>query len=492
MISNSLAGLQRNFAIALAGSLFVVLGAKLWLIGSVGSAVPFWDQWEAEGSLYRRYLTGALTPSELLVHHNEHRILFTRLFDLALLVLRGQWEPLLEMIVNAVVHTATVGILIVVLGRRLGTARQLALAVFCAAIAVVPFGWENTLWGFQIQFYLLLLFGILGVALLCDAPPWSARWWLGTLFAVASYLNTVSGALTLGAPIAVATAQVILGRRRGTRELVAIALHAAMVAAMIIDVPSLAQLEAPVARSVEQGFIAIATAAGWPLITLDSLVRYRVLAVLIINAPLLLVAISVLRERPDIADRRWCLLGLGAWVALQIAIIAYGRANAVLWSSRYFDIFTVGFMVNGACVFALMRTDPQRAAAQIAAALWFAVVLVGLAHKAREGLPVEIAQKHAVSRLQAENVQNFVASGDFAHLRDKPLLHIPLGSAERLRDILSEPVIRGILPPALTGHEARSRFVSRALHYGPYLIPVGLALLLIAMAGAARRPEAAR
>ena len=54
---------------------------------------------------------------DLFAHHNEHRILFTRLSGLALLALGGQWDPLLQMIVNAVVHTLTLGTMVVVLGR---------------------------------------------------------------------------------------------------------------------------------------------------------------------------------------------------------------------------------------------------------------------------------------------------------------------------------------------------------------------------------------
>src|SRR4051812_47575379 len=111
--------------IALAGCLLVVLGAKLWLIGHYGSAIPFWDQWDSEGLLlYKPYLTGTLSPSGLIEHHNEHRILFTRLFGLGLLQLSGEWNALLDMIVDALAHTATLGLLILVLGRGLDTAGQ--------------------------------------------------------------------------------------------------------------------------------------------------------------------------------------------------------------------------------------------------------------------------------------------------------------------------------------------------------------------------------
>jgi hypothetical protein len=481
--------LCRSSGIALAGCLLVVLGAKLWLIGQYGSAVPFWDQWDSEGwLLYRPYLTGTLSPARLIEHHNEHRILFTRLFGLGLLTLSGEWNPLLEMIIDALAHAATLGLLIVVLGKSLDTGARVALAAFCMAIHAVPFGWENTLWGFQIQFYLLLLFGAASIALLFDAPAFSARWWLGTLFGIASFFNTVSGALTLVAAIAVAAAQIALRQRHGTREFAAIALQAVAIAIMLADIPKLPHHSGLVSQSFTQTLIALVTAAGWPLIDHDWMVRYRVLAVLALNAPLLAVAAGVVLRPPSIDDRRWCLLGLGAWVTLQIAALAYGRAGGV-WASRYFDIFTVGLMVNGACALMLWRTRWHRAFGLVAA-LWFALALTGLAQKARDALPVELARRQEEQRHQAANVKDFMTSGDFAALRDKPFLHIPYPDAERLRAILSDPVIRAILPAAITRDVRHIRAVRVPLRYGAALVPIGLALLLIGIAGLRRSGDA--
>ena len=64
----------------------VVLGSKLLFIQLFGSNLPFWDQWDAEGAgLFKPYLEGTLGPEHLFASHNEHRILFTRLLELAML-----------------------------------------------------------------------------------------------------------------------------------------------------------------------------------------------------------------------------------------------------------------------------------------------------------------------------------------------------------------------------------------------------------------------
>ena len=67
-----------------------------------------------------------------------------------------------------------------------------------------------------------------------------------------------------------------------------------------------------------------------------------------------------------------------------------------MWASRYFDIFTVGLMVNGACALALWRMSaPRRAgSAHIAVTLWFAAALTGLAQQAQGPLQARLARRN--------------------------------------------------------------------------------------------------
>src|SRR5437868_5233180 len=68
-------------------SLFLVTFAgKLWLIHRSGTPLPFWDQWDGEGSdVYIPYFQHHLSWANFFQPHNEHRIVFTRLCDLILL-----------------------------------------------------------------------------------------------------------------------------------------------------------------------------------------------------------------------------------------------------------------------------------------------------------------------------------------------------------------------------------------------------------------------
>src|SRR5271165_2848445 len=72
------------------------LGARLWLIHRAGTPLPFWDQWEEARFVYVPFFEGRLSLAELFAAHNEHRMFFNRFYDLAMLLLNGQWDNQLE------------------------------------------------------------------------------------------------------------------------------------------------------------------------------------------------------------------------------------------------------------------------------------------------------------------------------------------------------------------------------------------------------------
>src|SRR5579862_3322483 len=81
----------------LLGLFLLICGAKFWLINAFGNATPFWDQWDAEATMIKAYLEGALTPMMFFAAHSEHRIAFTRMLSLALFCANHQWDPILVM-----------------------------------------------------------------------------------------------------------------------------------------------------------------------------------------------------------------------------------------------------------------------------------------------------------------------------------------------------------------------------------------------------------
>src|ERR1035438_9327464 len=155
--------------VALAGGC-LAFGAKLVLVHACGSDVPYMDQWDAVGNaLLAPRAQGELRAADFLRPHNEHRPVFTRLIDYALAVSNRQWDPLLEMTVNAAIHACLCAALLLFARRLVTGLRYACAALVITLLFVLPFDWENTLQGFQSQFY-LLEWGALGTL-----PGWACR-----------------------------------------------------------------------------------------------------------------------------------------------------------------------------------------------------------------------------------------------------------------------------------------------------------------------------
>src|SRR5262249_55217188 len=148
----------------------VVFSAKLLFLGSYHVTVPYWDEWVMGADLFRPYHDCSLGWSQMFRLHNEHRVFFTRLLSLALLVVDGQWDPRLQQVVDAAIHALTAGVLAAMLWRASGRRHLLTLLGVCVVTFALPFSWENTLLGFQSQFYFQLLFFVLALRLMTGFP----------------------------------------------------------------------------------------------------------------------------------------------------------------------------------------------------------------------------------------------------------------------------------------------------------------------------------
>src|SRR5688572_5171736 len=89
------------------GVFFLVLVAQLTLVSFAGTDIPFHDEWDVEGNwLYPAFRDGTLVPADFLRLHNEHRIAWTHLLNVALFTANGQWDPLVQMLAIAVLRAA--------------------------------------------------------------------------------------------------------------------------------------------------------------------------------------------------------------------------------------------------------------------------------------------------------------------------------------------------------------------------------------------------
>lgn len=430
--------------VAIAALGLILFGIKLLVIGTYGNATPYWDQWDAEAArLYAPLLEGRLGWADFfLVAQNEHRSLTSWLLSLGLLLANGVWNPLLQMVVNAALHVGTICLLAALLTRVVGRRFEATILAFVFLLFGCPFGWENTLVGFQSCFPFVLLFSIGSLWLVTTAAPFTARWWAGVGLSVCGFFSMASGALAPAALTAVGTLQALLGVRTTRRHLASLVFLGALFVlgvALTPDVPHHAVLKA---KTLSQLLHAWTTILAWP-------VNVPLLGPLLRNAPAALLAAFMLRTRPPAGDLRWFLLTLVILMGGQGLILAYGRATEPL-TNRYLDLFAIDVLVNFACLVCVVEawTAPRRLAAP-AAVLWTVAVLASLGVVVHRHCRGGMEYRLRTARAQELHTRAYVRTGESHHLTDKPLHDVPFYKPELLAQILDRPSVRSILPSNL-------------------------------------------
>jgi hypothetical protein len=130
------------------------IGAYFWLIHQYSVNVVYLDQWSDVGLLDHWY-KGTLTLSTLWASHGDHRILFPNLFVLALAQFTHFNVVIEEYLGGAMLVTATG--LFISIHRRHAPSTPL---IYYTPLTLLLFSfvqYQNTLWGFQMAWYLVTL-----------------------------------------------------------------------------------------------------------------------------------------------------------------------------------------------------------------------------------------------------------------------------------------------------------------------------------------------
>ncbi len=430
------------FAFAL---FLIVVGARLWLIGAHGSDLPFWDQWDAEGAnLYLPYFQGSLTLRDLFAAHNEHRVLFSRLLALGLLLVNGQWDARLQMVTNALLYSTVPCGLFVLFAKDRGRRSAIAWMLVLSVVFALPFGWENTLAGFQSQFYVLVALSLGATGLLATRLAGSGPWWAGVCLAVASLFAMASGFLAAAAVLCIAVLAV--ARKRDVAEGLREWWPTVMVGVGVVVLGSILAVTVPGhaasrAHGPAEFLSALLEVAAWP-------VHARPWALLNWLPFALFVLAYLSRRVPDLSRERF-LLALGAWVLLQAAAIAFSRA-AGPWAPRYMDLLAFGLLVNVGCAASLIAGSGKWKRAHLAvSAVWFVGNFTGLLTVS--GLAAPTARK-ATYDVETANTSGYVTTGDVRFLTlpsKRNPFDIPYPDPKRLQGLLDAPELRAVLPAGI-------------------------------------------
>ncbi len=187
----------------LCGLFTVIVGAKLWIIQVYSTDIPYWDQWDEARLVFQPWLAGHLTWSALFAPHNEHRIFFTRVLDMLEIRLNGQWDPRLQMVINALIHASYACGLAFCLWRLVGKKWEGLICMSLLPFFAFPVGAEDIIHGFQSQMYFIEIFCLVSLYGLLPGNPWSFRWFWGLAAAVMSLFTLASGMLAAIAVVGV-------------------------------------------------------------------------------------------------------------------------------------------------------------------------------------------------------------------------------------------------------------------------------------------------
>jgi hypothetical protein len=409
---------------------------------------PFWDQWDAEArGIYVPYSACGLSWRQMFALHNEHRVFFTRLLALDLLGLNRQWDPRVQQVASAALHSLTAVLLAVMLWLANERRRLDLIALFVGLAFGLPFAWHNTLFGFQSAFYFMLIFSVLGLWLTtsCEVPcvPW-ALGWICALCA----LFTAAGGVLLLPIIALVTVLKWLGDRRKQGALLSLAAVAILlVVGFLTASPPLAHHAMLRARNAADFGVALAHNLAWPWVN-------SVPLSVVMWLPIATLLVVVARNRGLTTAIERFVIGLAAWVGLQAAAIAFGRgAGGAVPDGRYEDFFSIGFIANavalGLVVLSATRERTRaRRLAILASIGWLVVAGAGLNIQVDHAM-IELNSTQRYLDIQTRNVRRFVRTGELSQFINKRAPEIPYPDAGRLVTVLQDSYIRRILPASV-------------------------------------------
>jgi len=431
----------KRFSLWLAALFLVVLGAKLWLVQLYGSPLPLWDQWYEAELFFRPWVEGHLTWQAFFAPDNGHRIFFTRLLDLIVIRLNGRWEPLLQMTVNAFIHTTFVCGLAFCLWDFLGRKNGWFVCFLLVPFFALPYAGENAIWAITLE-YFLDIFSIATLVALGFAKPGSRWWWLGLAAAFSGLFTKASGLL---APVTVGGLMILRAikhRRIERRNLITLGLCLAVVGlSMALGIS--AEGDRPLrAHTLVEFTSALVRNLTWLFFDAPGM------ACLIFLPLVLLIALYF---RPNFQESRAAelLLGLGLWSVLQSAALAYGRANYgdIFPISRYLDVLNI-FVIASLFASVLLAQFWLRGAFSIKFTLFpplvfSAVIFFGLCRVSQIVVNELLIPTRRMNLVAEERVETFMATGDKRELLEQPTVR---PDPEVVMGVLHDAKLQTILP----------------------------------------------
>ena len=470
----------KGFAAWLAALFLAVLGAKLWVVQLYASPLPWWDDWYETAALFKSWLVGLLTWKDFFAPYCEHRILFTRLLELGLLILNGRWDPLLQMVASAVIHTTYVCGLAYCLWEFLGRKNGWLVCLLLLPFFALPYAAENAIWAFNSQAYFLAFLFLPALAGLGFGKMFSGWWWFGLVAAVLGLFTMASGLLAPATVAGLIILRTLKTRRLEKQNAITLGASLAVVAlgaALYVQYAGDAGLRA---HDFSEFAAAFTRNVTWPFINAPVMALF-------IALPLL--ALFALYFRADFAPARGAefLLALGLWSLLQSVALAYGRRNfgEVVPASRYMDKLNVLVIAS---LFATVllgqhwwRGETSKKFALLFTLVFSTLIFLGLGRISEIVVNSLLVPTRMTTLIAEERVETFMATGDERELLEQPTVRPdPRVTLDVLRNAQLQTILpASCQPPAATHVSGRFNAATRwLLRHATFLLYAGLILFI--------------
>lgn len=450
---------ERRMALtSFACALLAVAAVRFLIVLVYATDVPYWDQWDAEiDSLYRRFMEGTLSAADLVAPHNEHRILFTRIFGLALFAANEyQFDNIVSSCANVGLYTLTLGLFAWPFFRTLPPGQRFSGCIAIVIVGALPYAWENITTGFQNAFFFLNGFMLAALYSLAFRTLGLKTLLVVAGLAACSLLTLASGCLLAPAAALVALCLYRLGRL-SLRRLVAFGTAMGLLFALgLLLVPRMPGHDVLRPETLMEFFSAASIALSWPLPAADFSGIWRLVAIAALWWPSALVLARCLRGASDRTGRLdLFMLGVAAWSFLQALSMAYSRGDTLHWlPTRYIDVLVLGVLANLAMAMRVVRDALAERRVVMASALGvlnvcmvFAVfgLLVVWAFNGTRSLGT-LRDQH---REAQQNIRSYIGNDDAAVFAGKPPTAVSYPNTPRLAALLAVPSIRAMLPASI-------------------------------------------
>lgn len=170
--------------------------AILALILRYGVNVPYYDQWDCEGKLFKKFWEHQLTWRDFWEQHNEHRMFFPKLVYLGLAYVT-HWNVIAELVVTWFCVCVVSFSVYRMYRNAQGPIGPGKMIPFIAANILIftPACAETWLWGISVANVIPMACIIGAMAIACSGVRANLRWGLCALLAIIATFSTASGLL---------------------------------------------------------------------------------------------------------------------------------------------------------------------------------------------------------------------------------------------------------------------------------------------------------